>query len=393
VKTLLKRAITPSGIVILTTILSFLAWSFPGFEGQVRKGFVTPYPVGSWGLFLCVLWLAVMIFGAFAGFLTGSRLRLQTGLLNRRVSLDAFRPYLLISLIAYVGIVYVFIQLIGALGISGIVGAVGGGQANTLKDTLYDSYSVGVVSLRYLAIPAAALALYHLTRRRYIFISVVNIIALALVAVISSRLSLIFTVFTAVPLFVFKSKLRIRPRTVFLAVLILFHLLAALNYSRNISFYRTIGIDNFYAAGFSEIVTYLGSPFQGFLATGELGDRLQGTSDIDASNATGISFELSTNSAFLELTRGVGVLQAFLVLALCTLLGSFIMGVALKNKDNLLFLLFGSIGYCFAELWRIYLFGQGIVSTIVVMLLLVTLWCVYIPPLRRGRTTATEVKA
>ena len=388
---LLRRSITPFGIIILTTTASFLAWIFPGFDGRVRKGFISPYPVDTYGILICVLWLTTIIVCAFSGFKIGLRLRLQTKILNSRVSIDAFRPYLIISSIAHVGILYVFLQLIGSLGVDGIISAVSGGQANTLKNTLYDSYSVGIVSLRYLAIPAAALAFYHIIRRRYIFISILNILALALLSIISSRLSLIFAIFTALPILVFKLNLRISKRAVLITFIVMFHLLAALNYSRNISFYRSIGISNFYAAGFSEIITYIGSPFQGFLATGQLGDRLEGTSDVTASNATGVSLELSTNSAFLELTRSAGVLQAFLTAAFSTLFGSFIMGIALRNKDNLLFLLFGAVGYCFAEIWRIYLFGQGIVYTIVVMLIAVTLWCVYIPPLRRSRNSSAEV--
>lgn len=370
---------------------SFLAWVFPDFDGQVRKGFTYPYPIDTYGVIMCVLWLATILICSFSGFKIGSKLHLQTKTLNDRVSIDSFRPYLMISFIAYLGIMYVFFQLIKSLGISGIISAISDGQANTLKNTLYDSYSVGIVSLRYLAIPAAALGFYHIINRRYIFLSILNVLSLMLLAIISSRLSLIFAIFTALPIFLFKLNLRITKRAMITAIVVMFHVLAALNYSRNISFYRTIGIDNFYAAGFSEIVTYIGSPFQGFLATGQLGDRLQGASDVAASNATGVSLELSTNSAFLELTRGAGVLQAFLTIALSTLFGSFIMGVALKNKENLLFLLFGAVGYCFAETWRIYLFGQGIVYTIVVMLVAVTLWCIYIPPLRRRRALSAEV--
>ncbi|WP_407541324.1 hypothetical protein Q0M94_08080 [Deinococcus radiomollis] len=357
-------------------------WEFPSFGGNIRKGFDKPFEPSVVGAIICIAWIVMIIGLAYSGFKAGATLKINTDIVDNRVSLESFRPYFILSILGYIGLAYVLLQLVGSLGITGIINAIVGGQANALKNTLYSDYSAGVASLRYLSIPSAALGLYHLTRRRFIFLGFLNIIALGIVAIISSRLSIIFTIFTLLPLIINESRIKIKTIHVLIALVFIFHLLAALNYSRNIGFYRSIGIDNFYLAGFSEIITYVGSPFQGFIAAGTLNDSLYSTSDIDSSIKTGISFELSTNSAFLELVRNNGTLEAFLEIALCSFLGSFMMGISFKNKRNLLFLLFGSIGYCFAEIWRVFLFGQGIVYTISIMIILITVWCIYVPSIK-----------
>lgn len=381
-KRILTFIVKPYGIVAFTIFTSYIMWEFPGFDGSIRKGFNIPFDISSIGALLCGVWVITVIGLAYCGFKTGISLKIDTKIINNRASIDNIRPYMIISILTYVGIAFVALQLFGSLGISGIVTAITGGQANTLKNTLYSDYSAGIASLRYLAIPSAALALYHLTRKRFIALSLLNILALAVVAIISSRLSIIFTIFTFLPLVLNNSKVKLKFYHVLIATVVIFHILAALNYSRNINFYRMIGIDNFYLAGFSEIVTYVGSPFQGFLAAGTLMNSLYMASDIDSSIKTGISFELSTNSAFLELVKSDGIMEAFVKIAFFSLVGSFIMGISFKNRQNILFLLFGSIGYCFAEVWRVFLFGQGIVYTISTMVVFTAIWCVYIPPVR-----------
>ena len=381
-KRLLAFIVKPYGIVASTMLISYLMWAFPSFDGNIRKGFDKPFESSNVGVIVCGIWLIITIGLAYCGFKTGISIKINSKTIDERVSLDSLRPYIILSILGYIGILYVVLQLVTNLGIVGIVSAITGGQANALKDTLYSDYSAGIASLRYLAIPSAALGLYHLTRKRFIPLNLLNILALGTVALISSRLSIIFTIFTLLPLILVKSNIKIKATHVIIVLVILFHLLAALNYSRNIGFYRTIGINNFYLAGFSEIIAYVGSPFQGFIAAGTLTNDFYLASDIDSSIKTGISFELSTNSAFLELTRNNGTMEAFVIIALFSLVGSFIMGISLKNKNNLLFLLFGSIGYCFAEVWRVFLFGQGIIYTISIMILVVVVWCIYIPPIR-----------
>ena len=378
-KSFLSFGVRPYGIFILTTLSSFLMWLFPGFNGQLRKGFNDLFPVSSSGLLVCSIWFIAIVIFSYIGFTLGKKLKINTEIIDKKASINDLRPYLMLSTFSYIGILAVMVKILGEIGISGIISSFSGGQANTLKDTLYDSYSIGIVSLRYMAIPACALAIFNIFRRKYFLLNMLNIICLIVVASISSRLSIIFTVFTFLPLLIYKLKIKVTPFKALIAAIVIFHLLAALNYSRNINFYRRIGIDNFYLAGFSEILTYVGSPFQGFLAAGTIGDRFIGTSQVEVARLTGISIELSTNSAFLEIVRSLGVLQSFLAISMCALIGSIIIGISFKNRNNLLILLVGTIGYCFAEIWRVFLFGQGIVYTIVLLVIGVTAWCIYIP--------------
>jgi hypothetical protein len=382
----LRFSIKPYGIIALTIFVSFLMWLFPDFSGHVRKGFNKMLDPSATGILICALWIFVILIFSYAGYIIGSRIKINTTLIDKRVSLDFIRPYLLLSLCAYIGIFALLGTLLSNLGLAGIIHVIAIGQANTLKDTLYDSYSIGIVSLRYMAIPACALAVYHFSNRRFYILNILNILSLAFIAIVSSRLSIIFTAFTLLPIVLFKMNIKIKPRQSIIFIVIMFHILAALNYSRNISFYRYIGIDNFYLAAFSEIITYLGSPFQGFLAAGTFHDFLFGLSYDESSIYTGISKELSTNSALLELTRNFGSFQAFVIIAMFTFFGAIIMAVARKNQNNLLILLFGSVGYCFAEIWRVFLFGQGIVYTIAIVVIAISIWCMYIPSVKNSLT-------
>ncbi len=197
---------------------------------------------------------------------------------------------------------------------------------------------------------------------------------------------MVYTIFIFISLVYIRNEVKIKKSTFLMSFLVFFHILFALNYSRNMDFYRSIGINNFYSAGISEIITYVGSPFQGFLISGAYGDRLDGISELESHQFTGISVELSTNSAYLELVRQYGVLKSFLLIDIIVFIGGFLMSFAIKNKNNILVLIFGVIGYCFAEIWRLFLFSQGIVLTILIIIFLIAGIKLILPKLKIYRT-------
>ncbi len=374
--------ISPYGIVILTTLVSFILWCLPDFSGNLRKGFDNYFSPTSSGIIICFLWLLTIIFCSYFSFMIGSKLKLTSERLNIYANVESYEVFKLLIFLGIVGVVYVLAGIVSALGINGILRAVSGGEANALKDTLYSDYKIGLASFRYMSIPAAALGFYHLLNRRYIFMSFISIISLLVVTLISSRLSLVYTVFIFISLIYLNGKLKVNRTQIIIGFLILFHLLCFLNYTRNINFYRSIGINNFYMAGISEIVTYVGSPFQGFLASGTYGDILSNKTEEETHIYTGVSIELSTNSAFLELLRRYSLIQAFLIISISATLGAFLMAVALKNRYNILGLLFGVVGYCFAETWRVFLFGQGIVYTIIILIFSMAIFLTLFPRIR-----------
>lgn len=377
----LKSIIKPQNIVIITALVSFLFWMLPSFSGEIRKGFVERIDVDYQAVVLAIIWITAIYLSSLIGFTTVSRVKFSTRKLDNKASIDDKKPYIIITIFACAGVFYVISGLVSTLGIGGIVAAIVSGQANTLKDTLYSDYSIGPASLRYMAIPAAALALYHSIYKRFILLNLFNIVLLFVVAIISSRLSIIFMIFIFLTIIYTRIKIKIKPLQMLVAGIVIFHMLCALNYSRNIAFYRLIGIDNFYMAGISEIVAYVGSPFQGFLATSEYRDRLYKKSFEDSIYYTRIEPQLNTNSSFLELTQENGVLSAYTVITLCGFFGGMIMAYAQKNKNNIMVILFGVIGYCFAEIWRVFLFGQGIVATLFILTILTAAICLVLPKL------------
>ena len=369
----------PYLVVLYTTALSFTFWLFPSFNGNVRKGFENYFSPSVIGIVTCILWLTVIFLQSYSGFKIGSRLKISTERLDKYVGIDSYRPYAIITILGLVGIFFVVLKIISALGFSGAMSSIFSGHANDLKSVLYDDYSVGLPSLRYMAIPASALGLYHFMHKRYLGISIISIASLLLISIVSSRLSIIYAIFIFLCLIYTSSNIKLNGIKIIVGIFVIFNLLTVLNYSRNSNFYKSIGISNLYAAGFSEIVTYVGSPFQGFLAAGDYRDLLFPKSEEETHSYTGISIQLSTNSSFLELLRENGLKEAFLYVTFSSFLGGLLMGIGQRNKDNLLSLITGIVGYCFAEVWRVFLFGQGIFATLLIVTILISLYCAFVP--------------
>lgn len=152
------------------------------------------------------------------------------------------------------------------------------------------------------------------------------------------------------------------------AGIVLFVLLSALSYSRNKGFYEAKG-HGFWSAGISEIVTYLGAPFQGAIAVGNNPEFIT-QQPFNWIGYAYIEESLSTNSAFLQLYQAYGW-YSFLVMMLTVALFSYIAGFLKKQRNNYLYLSVLTILYAFAEFWRLYWFGTGIMITLVVFPVLV----------------------
>lgn len=361
----MKWFLRPYNIFLITTIASFFAWLLPSFDGSLRKGFFKYYSPDADGIIFCAAWIVNVYASSLIAYLTFSRMKLNSTTLDARLSISSgFLLYTLVT-ISFIGVSYVVYGLYISIGFAGMIDAFVGGRANELKEALYSDYQVGLPSLRYTAILAAAVGLFHLfTDRKFLYLSFFSIVMLLIVAAISSRLSIIYAIFIFLGLIYSRLSISIKIKHLLIGFLVVIHLIFVLNYSRNINFYRSIGINNFYLAGISEIVTYVGSPFQGFLSAGDLRDRFLGKSEIETHSLTGISEELSTNSSLLELTRKYGFLFANIIISFCAYFGGMIIAIGVANKNNILALCVGIIGYCFAEIWRVFLFGQGIVFTL-----------------------------
>lgn len=358
----------PHIIILVSMMVSFLAWIFPSF-GYLRKGLVGGYyDVSSDGILFAFLWIITLVGITYVGYTLGLRVVKPWQQARQRVPLNGYIPYIILSALGWAGVIYVLGDVVRSYGLLGVVEILRNSDGNALKAALYDNYSIGLPSLRYMTILSGALAIYHLLNRRYRLLNILNLIALACVAVISSRLAIVATIITALPLVASSGNiLRIRGWQLAFGSVVIFLLLSALNWSRNGNFYREFGINNWLMAGFSEILAYVGSAFQGFLAAATLRDALVGKDYLTLPPYIKVSPELSTNSAFLQLITEGGTLWAFSFGALICILAAIGAAFAYQNRESFFYLLYGPLIYSFAELWRIYLFGQGIIKALVII--------------------------
>ncbi len=362
---MIRGLASPIGAVVVPTLFSFVAWCVPGF-GVLRKGFNHPLPLLSEGGIMVGLWYGMIIVCAFLGERLGRALAPSGRNARWTVGLDDAFTYRVISIIGAAGAGYAFIRAGSLVGFGEITKIVGEGQANQLKYALYEDYSVGPASLRYVVIFSAGLAIYRLLTgiSRGIW-EIANLMALCAVTLISSRLSLIASVFTASVLFIKNNPpVRIPWMRILLGGAALFGALSLLNMSRNKSFYENRFSGGFLASGVSEIVAYVGAPFQGGLAAGQYyGPIARGMESIVY---TDIEAELGTNSAFLEVVEVCGT-WSFFLMALTSFGAALIIGLLRHQWDNHFALVGCALLYAYAEVWRIYLFLQGIIIALLVI--------------------------
>ena len=282
-------------------------------------------------------------------------------------SLDANLPYYLFTIIAAVGILAAAAKIFGSLSLTGAVGFVMSGQANELKESLYGEYHVGLLSLRYVVVYPAAIALYRLAARRRLSLSIVVNLLLLLVGVsISSRLTLMATVVTALLLLNYDVSYRtVRISRILTIAALLFSLLSALNYSRNYGFYEERG-QSFWSSGFAEIITYLGGTFQVALGTAARTADLVSGREESYRELVDTEEQLNRPSAFVALHQQMGYLCWLYMAVICGAFGFIFARFVAKGKTMYL-LPCGAILYASAELWRVNLFGEGIFIVLMVV--------------------------
>lgn len=384
--TLIKKLFTPHAVIFLTALLSFTAWLLPDF-GILRKGFSERFSIFSIGFFTAGLWYLLAIVTAFVGY-HFTRVKLSPDTFDKYASFQKKNPYLLLSLFAIIGCFASYSVILSSVGLRTVYYYLTSGQANQLKYILYEDYSAGLLSLRYLSIQSCAMAVF----RRYKLglksrLDFINVFLLLSIVIISSRLSLIMAIFLCLVLFIsHSSKIKLKPLKVISAGAFLFIVLSILSYTRNKGFYESKGY-GFWSAGISEIVTYLGTPFQGAVAVGN-SPHLITKSPEDWTQYAAIEPSLSTNSAFLQLFQSFEW-YAFLVMFLTVAVFSFMAGFLKKQRNNYIYLSVLSILYAFAEFWRLYWFGTGIMITLVAFPIIITVLSVFLSR-SAWRTTTSQ---
>ena len=355
----INRITKPSGIAFFAVTLSFCAWLCPDF-GVLRKGFDVAEHPSVFSSFILFSWYLLI----FTGFIVGQKLGAAVASPRReRINLPRLdsRPiYLAFTILAAIGTVATLFRIFRALPPLQAALYIYLGQANRLKNTLYDDYSAGILSLRYLILYSASLAIYQTVKFRKIsFLAIANIVLLGATVLISSRLILIATLVVSAFLINYgKLHIKISPIKLGICATLLFLILSVLNSSRNSNFYAKQN-QTFGEAGISEIITYLGSPFNVALGAASRTDEI--TSGRTELYREYIDIEplLTTNSAFVQLHETMGYAAWPYIGIVCCFMGFMFSWLSSFGRTSFL-LPCGAILYGSAELWRIDLFRQGI---------------------------------
>lgn len=350
---LLRRFLgSPLALTFVPIAVSALVWTVP-------EAWYGRHWSASWAVFRPFDWLMYALVLAYLMIMvaTGTALgRLaQPKPATAPSGLGAPFPvwYALISLAAFIGTASVYMSFVSAFGVGFIIDAVTRGTANVLKEYLYSDYQIGLASLRYVSSLSGGVAIYLIVfRRGYFLLSAANIVVLLLSALVSMRLSLITALLVFLVLYARFDERIGKLKIALLGVLVL-TLLVFANQSRNSNFYRDIGLAGPLQAAAAEAATYVASPTQGALAT------VRAVATQSPIATPGISPELTTNSALLEVFTEVGSFGVA-YLGITLLVFSCIYFLVFRSGDFALVAGAGAWGYAFAEVWRVHLFYRGI---------------------------------
>lgn len=356
-----KSILRPSVISMMAMCASFAAWSFPTF-GILQKGYDQPSHLNLDAFVVLFCWYLLIFISFTIGEKLGSIFQLW-GIPSKRVlsDLDFNLFYYLFTLISVIGTVAGLIRIFQILPLPQAIAFIAAGQGNALKDALYEDYSIGVFSLRYLVMYPGSVAIYRIVRyRSFKLMNIFNILMLALSTLLfANRLVLVATFLTAIFLVSFEtSSIRISiPKLVVISALI-FTILAVLNYSRNKGYYDRNHL-SFWSAGLSQTLAYLGSPYQAAIGSAPVTDQLVAGGDQMYRDYADEEIALNTNSAFVHLHEQMGYFSWPYVAAICLFMG-FVFAFLASFGKTIFLLPCGAILYGSAELWRLDLFHQGV---------------------------------
>jgi hypothetical protein len=354
-----NKLFRPSTLALLAVFFSFIAWIFPNF-GFLIKGYDRASEIDLLSIVVLSDWYALLFFGLWIGELAGRTVIPRATWMVRAPSIQDPIIFLVFTLLAATGLMVTYIKIFATMTPLDAYLYVSSGFGNELKGSLYEEYSAGVVSLRYLIVFSASLALDRLLRHRRVELLVlVNFVLLALAALLSSRLIFVATVLSSV--FLAASRvdfIKLRIGRALLAVGVIFVILSVLNSSRNSNYYETDDL-YFWGAGLSSILTYLGSPFQVAIAVAQHLPEVASEGAEAYRKYADIDITLNTNSAFVQLHEEMGFL-AWLYLPLCATFVGLLFGYLRALGQTAFLLPCAALLYGSAEFWRLDLFRQGI---------------------------------
>lgn len=363
----MKLLLRPYNVCIITIIMSFIFWIFPNFD-ILRKGFTEKNPIFDFSLVYIFSIYMLFYFSVYIGFKKSKKIKFLNKYNRSYNNIKSKKIYKIYLLISTIGVMFTLISIIKILGLSEIYKWINLGQANKLKYALYKNYSLGLLSLRYISAQSFALMLirrvYFKIKSKFDYVALFNIFVCTIIA---SRLLLIYSIFSFVLYGISIGKLRgIKTSKKFLFILFIYITLNFLTFTRTKNFYLKYYGLGFLGSGFSEILTYLGTPFQGSLTMARLIlsdnfltlDKFYIISTIERS--------LTTNSSIVQLYFQYGYYY-ILIFILTGLFFGYLSRLFLFYKNTCLFFVYSMILYCFAEVWRTFIFFEGITITLTII--------------------------
>lgn len=354
------RLLYPHNLFFLGAFISFIAWVMPDFA-IFRKGFVSSVPIFSFELFFYILYLFFGYFILWVLYKYFSNVRFSN--CSIRLPYDE-RIYFILSLIASVGVASLLFVLLSNATINELVNMYLNGHANKVKYILYENYTPGILTLRYMVIIVSAISIFNFLNKKINWIDGFNLSMLIAVSSVSSRLTFVAAIVGGCYLFLYyKKQISISKVLIFLFLISFFFLLCIFNWSRNSNFYQAID-NNFILAGVSEIITYLGAPFQGALiALGMYASDVIGEGNDLFYELSTIEYSLTTNSGIkdvLFIYSGFGIVISYCVFCFF----GFVFYLFERYRNGKYVLCNIPIIYSFIEFWRIFIFFEGVMVSI-----------------------------
>lgn len=360
---LLRWAVQPAVAVGGLATLSFVAWLLPA-ASAAGKGFqAAPPTVGEWAWTVAAY--VVLSAGAGLGFWIGrlgaSRFSIPSG---GRLSLKRTEVWDGLSWLAAIGVAAAVIKIVSVLGIGGCLRSLGRFTANDFKEVLYDGYSMGPLSLRYVAVLSAAVAIFRwLAFREWRGRTWISLGLVLITALISSRLSIVAAVTIGVSMYVwYPEGMGRRPiggGSWVAGGLFALLVLGGLTLSRTYTFYQSQGTESPIVAVASEVQRYLAAPFHGSIVAVNNPQRGGGML-----SGAGIDGGLTTNSSLWIYAaryddRGVPLLVAVVFLF------GIVCGSLRRFGETYLVIGGAAVQVCHIELWRLPLYHSGFFYTLI----------------------------
>src|SRR5258705_7978905 len=182
-----RSILKPSSLSMVAVSLSLAAWLFPTF-GVLKKGWENPSRLDTATVVILACWYLLIFTSFFLGEKIAGLWSLSHGYkpTSRLLDLESNVIYLGFTLIGALGLGAMVATIVRSMSLAQMILFISLGQSNALKQPVFEEYHVGIVSLRYVVLYPASVALYRMIRfREYSLLNLFNVLMLAVCTFVS----------------------------------------------------------------------------------------------------------------------------------------------------------------------------------------------------------------